>query len=643
LENIRLSWLISILLAAGLGCIGFCLIPEAVFVRLLTADTGERAASLVNWLHSVFPVLGAGFLLLGFIFWTVSSKPVATSAFSQLLSTKPEPSVHFPLREVTLWFVYCALLVFIPNFAALQQGGFHADDFELLSVARAVPLSESIWIPHGIHTLPLMRVETTVLRALFGFDAFYYNLLNLLMISVTFASIALVLRELGIKTLAIILTVTLCAGHADWTLLTTGYYLQNVYLQATMFSTLAVFFYFRWKFSDRNGWFLLMVISTFLGCFTDLAGLWVPLAVLAFLVPHELGQNIRLREQWPTILAISAVFIAGVVYNAIVFTRCGSFIPPAGDPVTKTERLLSLWYFFSGSLGLSWVCPLYYHILHLKHLLIPALIVSSIVWLMILGWFFKRADRQKRWTAIGIFLVLLGFGAMVILGRDFAFLHYQGHLYTWPTKYTSNSNIWCAILLGIIFHQLLSCKNRLWQLRATQLLIAVTLLLLPLHWIFAEAGIHVNYDYGRPSLLKMRDGERQTLQKLSKLFTWIEQTDLSKPVYLPTIPNYAMQGGALYENGVLPDAFLSGYDLSFYRDFLFPAGSNVILLKTPEMYGSHAFDVQTVDRLASYVSPVFLQQLQQNPKLKALYTKWDAIPPYYGESDATQPEIPQPE
>ncbi len=267
-ETLTKKYIFFLGLALAVFCIGTILLH--VFDTNRLASFGPLASLYFNGLKDGFTEASL-FLALIFIALVCAEKKILACA--NTISTYFNSQSNRKRASIVLGV--CLFFAFLLHYPNILNGYFLNDDFEVIDVSRTYTLNESLFVPHGDHTIPLFRMEMYIFLKLFAQNPLPYNMAVFFAFALIPFFTYLIFQRLGfgIKSFAIFLVLyASCTGWAD---ILTGYYDISTYLQISLFCTIAIWSYIAWKQSRRNHYVLTYALATTAALFIDLPGVWV--------------------------------------------------------------------------------------------------------------------------------------------------------------------------------------------------------------------------------------------------------------------------------------------------------------------------------------------------------------------------------
>lgn len=623
-------------------------------LALLTSGFGsvlrrQSGASLPIILNNLLPVLisvaGLGVLGLLVTWWVAWRYPgLADQAAKAALAPAPSLLSGYGL---------CLLiaLVLMTDGPTLAWGYFEADDFDLLTAVRLLPLPDLVCRTHNDHTLPLLWLEFAAMYACFGAHPFAYNLAILLTFAATLAAGGLLLAELGAKRGALILYIFLMVNWTLWGEFTTGSYILQKYMQITIAGLLAAWASVRWQ-RRKSGWdSLRAVASVAVAGLLNLSGFWVPAAWAVFTLAgawveklERVERNEKDRDEQPsgdlgiqhrqmtwyrhpgvpillTVIALAAV-------HALIYLRPESTPPlaTAQEPRTLLTLLSQIGYLW-GTLLLTLFVPIPHHLgdfglLTTALFLVWGFSIGTLIVVLVM------ATPRSRVYLVAILLVLGGVLLMVALGRPTA-----GVNYVVPAKYLGPAYVWLSIFIALGWQVILDrCapdrRAAMVRLTAAALLLAAV----------AHQAASVLGGMGTPFFASTRGGkwrehrlERAALDDLrSLLFAPLERADsrsvhpdreaapgtltATPPIVLPEIASARL--GEEYP--ALAFTWGEQRPLSTFLSVLAQAPNRIQLVQPADWPVPPALGVLVVPDVQRAVSPAFWELRQRTPRLQRL-------------------------
>ncbi|HEX2862524.1 MAG TPA: hypothetical protein VHN79_12835, partial [Lacunisphaera sp.] len=415
--------LASFLLGGGLACAAAGLWLRGGDVtgwveRKIAGARGSMSAETAAWLQDNPPsslLLLAGLALAGL------------GGLYLFLRSRLQPGLaRLSAGTNAKWDCAVAGLVVIAwYFPTLPSGYFRYDDFELLTVARESGFRATLWQPHGDHVLPLTRVLAWAGLTFFGTSAWPYNLwLWLSMVGVVIAGM-LLLTEMKVSRPARWIFAGLVIFWNPWAEMMTGYYILSTYLLIAVLGLAAAWCYLRWRRSGGTHWAAALAGCVLLAPLVDVSGAYVIGLAGVFLArdladrPGANGFRAWLHEHRRVLggLALATTISGACLLHAYRVVNPGVFLGMAGgEQRTLFQLARDLGYLLGAGTLLSMATPFVYA--RLPAALLGALTAAvCLPALFYFGAAWRAADRSRRLLLGAIFLVVLGAGLMVALGR----------------------------------------------------------------------------------------------------------------------------------------------------------------------------------------------------------------------------------
>lgn len=599
------SLLLALLAVAGLAV--SCLQPEQV-KHALTFGQGKLAVIVSGWFG---------------LPWFIDM--LRCTCGGLMLTAAGLTGLRAPLRRATPflygsigpswgWLAVTVVVALWQNGQTLRDGFFKIDDFILLREAQLLPLAQSLLVLHYDSPQLLLRAVTWGMLRLFGVDPLPYNIALQTLFTLTGFAGLLLLRQAKASRLAGIAFLLLFFGWSNWGEISAGYYMLSQYLFNLLAGFLCATLLLRWHETGNRKTLFLLLALLLLGSSHNLAGSYLPCAMLALHLCLSWRRTPPARNGkllWPLIATL--LIVAGI-HATLLHVSDGISLQgnKGGMPLSHAPRAVADMIRFGVLLptaggqagaylrrfGLLWHTGLALSLLSLAGL--------ALLW--------KSSVSDLRRVAAACLIGAMGVALMTVLGRRFADpglfcqVKYTGQVFGWGL-------IGCASLLGGG-----AVKEHLRPLFLHGVFAALALYL-AVQYTADAAGTHgAAHIYGGRGYHWRQGRERNAaLERLKQAFAEALGDSHAEPLVIPTLT-----GAALLK----AEPSLWGYDLSWLTGFILP-GREVTLLRTPEMKGHFARNVETVtpDELRRRVSPEFLTALQRSPKLRTLYeAQADAMP-----------------
>lgn len=337
--------------------------------------------------------------------------------------------------------VGCLLMVLAFDLQGFVHGIFRLDDFEYLRVVRQESVAHQIFLPHGGHSIPLLRLEMLLLAAGPAPSPAVFNLVNLASCVAVLIAGCWLLGELGVGWLGLAAFVGLNWSWTGWGDFTSGYFcLMNV-LQGLALGFAALAALVRAATTGKKFWLGLSLACAGVAVCIGLANVWIFPALLAMgaVVLRRAESRLLIK---PFVIGFTGVALAFAAYNIAAF-RHGEFLGnPGGGAVDGFGLARSL---LSGVGGV------------ILNLFIPvqpgSLNTGGIIYALEIGalvigvWLAVRVTRDRRSLDRPILLALaatlLVQIAMIAVARRPALAGFF-----WPAKWTAMAHCTLAILIA---------------------------------------------------------------------------------------------------------------------------------------------------------------------------------------------------
>jgi hypothetical protein len=427
-----------------------------------------------------------------------------------------------------------------------------------------------------------LRIEVSLMYALFGLNPFFYNAALLAILGVLLLFGILVLKEIAAGFVAAALFLVLTATALLWGEFLAGYYCCSIYLQAIALCFIACWAYLRWRRTGRAGFAAAVVVATLLAMLVDISGFWVAGGLAVFVLAVKLGEGPGgwgpwwHRHVWMA-AGLALTCAAAILFNAYVFFLLSpdGFLNMGGQPATWVQRAEELWYYISTVLLLPLMPTGYWKLP--PHLLAAVLLAFDLA-VLALMMAARRLPRALWWLALAGLVIVAGNGAMVAIGRPQLGLNFP-----WQTHYIGSGYTWWLVSLCIL-------AGAVW-IRAPRLRRAVLL-----QWYLAAAVIYsvlqitggmaasaiTGQAAGYPGYIAQAQLRRQGITELR---------DAVAPLFsrqdVPSIP--LLTGGFIAAR----HPALFRYDLICYRDFIQPPGRHARYVQNQAMADTSVGDRDT--------------------------------------------------
>jgi hypothetical protein len=604
------------LVLAGLGCLALSAwlaqvdLPQLVEHRI-TAAHGTISEETFAWLRTTpfqGRCLGAGALLLALGGGLRFQRPAVRTFFTTLATWK----IFRPA-----WVIpgVAGMAVLVHYFPTLASGYFRYDDFDFLVAAQSGSFWDTFWRPHGDHFLPLMRVLAFLAFQLFGVTAWPYNLWILLCMGGVLVTGILLLREWTVSRPGQLLFVALIVFWSPWAEMMTGYYILSMYLLIATLSLAAIRFYLRWlkghKLADAVGAGGCLLLSPL----ADISGGYVLGACAVFLaVNFAVGDHEAGLRPW---LARHKYLLGGLAVASTVSLACifydygvlhpGVFLHMGGEEQRTIPQLVGDFvYLLDAGVLLSLMTPFVYARLPVT-LLVALMIFALLLWLVFTIAAVRSAGKSRRGVMVAIFLVVLGAGLMVTLGRPTA----DTMVVRWAAKHVCPVYIWLCLLLAVSWDALWLKVPASRRLLFAELTLVAVGIFVAAQSAFGLLGMAVAFPpFGYPAEIRDAERRREAVAVLRHEIIGELAAGARGPTVVPTLDGS-------YIKAIYPSLF--EYNLSNYLPFFSDLTGNLKFVRNPAMQPDFIGAVQTVPVLRDAVSDSFMKSLAGKSGLRAFY------------------------
>jgi hypothetical protein len=174
-----------------------------------------------------------------------------------------------------LILIICFLFAFVAHAGSVMNGYFNMDDFMVFGVNRTIPLSQSIFIPHGNdHTMPLFRAEMYTLDFFFGQNPVPYNIFIFILFALIPFFTYLSFKKLGISFTGFAVFLVIFSGATGWDEMMPGFYIMSIYPQSLFFFSVALWSYLAWRENKKKTYLLTFVFGMLGALAIDISGIW---------------------------------------------------------------------------------------------------------------------------------------------------------------------------------------------------------------------------------------------------------------------------------------------------------------------------------------------------------------------------------
>jgi hypothetical protein len=527
-------------------------------------------------------------------------------------------------RLLLSWFLMCCGFILAQYWATLMHGFFRWDDFAILSDNRNYSLVELIFLPFLDHSMPLYRLEQALIVALFGVFPLIYNIFLLSIFIFEIFFVGLIMREMKVSIVNILATITLFTAFAPWGEAISGYYILSVYWQSALLCLVAIWAYLRWVKTGKSIFPIFTISAMGLAPFVDLAGIWVPPAILTFAVcchvaiPPQEGRKGFWRSHAWVIGGVVSSLLLTAGFNLYVFTSVtsGQFLllmnsaMPGGTTHSMTNLLHQFFFMVAGGILLPLFFPIGYWRMPTV-ILVPLLVTLLLVGVGI-GWvIWRKADRPSKGYALAVLCIMLGICLLVVAARG-----YIGFSHAWPIKYTGTPYLWFCVLVGLLLNVLwvqTTGKARVMHLKIIGLILVLYLAIQSIFDIVSNRLVVKvpAFGYGYSSHINGAKARREVLEGL--------RNDLIIPL-LSQSPDHEFRIPSLdglYIFDIYP--ILGEYPLEHYQDFIVPAGHKAKFIRNIAMKASVAHNEEIVASLRGETHPYFVKTLETGSYVQRLY------------------------
>jgi hypothetical protein len=629
------------------------LAPRPTWIMPLLSRLHHASPAAVMALHAhLAPFIAGGALVClalsaACLFWRdrlqrLCARGVDILAALEQRSLPDEPGLTgMTYLQLAGWCLAIAALLIARYAPTLCHGFFQFDDFEIISVMRTHPLREAIFMLHGDHTMPLFRLEVSLMHALFGFHAVFYNAALLILLGALLLFGVLLLTEIGVGFVAAALFFVLAGTALPWGEFLAGYYAVSTYLQQTALCVIACWAYLRWRRTRRTGFAIAAVTAPLLAALLDISGFWVAGGLAVFVLAIKMGEGPDAwgpwwhRHRW-----VAAGLILGctvvILFNAFVFLVLApqGFLSMSGTPPTWGQRAEQMWYYISTVLLLPLLPTGYWKLP--PHFLAAVLLAVDLVALLMLA-AARRLPRALWWLALAGLLIVVGDGTMVAIGRP-----QLGLSFPWQTKYIGSGYTWWLISLCILAGAVWRRAPRLRRAALLQWYLAAAVIYVALQTVGGIAAAAItDQEAGYPGYITQAQLRRQGIADLR---------DAIAPFFLHAdVPSIPLLSGRFIE---ARHPALFRYDLICYRDFIQPPGRHARFVQNQAMADNSAGDrdscwqarqgpdpLVTVASLRDAAGGAFRTALQDNARARGFYLA--AVPLAFHAASCAFPSTPR--
>jgi len=503
-------------------------------------------------------------------------------------------------RFLAIALILTPLVLFTKWFAVIH-GAFTYDDFEILSIARTMPMLQSLFLVHGDVPIPLFRIFFSAMYAMFDVHALYWNIYFLLLtISVNLLALA-VLVSLETNLIVSALFYLTIISASVWNYTAVGYYSMSIYPQIGLLGLVGVLAVIIWRSSGRQAFKWLALAVSVAAPFIHPSGAYVPAAVGGFACVNEFA---RARADWPSPrtfirdfrwliiglaggAALFAVFFAVVVHSR-------PFLSMAHSPLSATAVLKSIYVLTSQGVALELFRPLIALLLPWAGLETQG--VAAIVFAVALGVFgLMKINASQRMTYLALLAPLVAIVLVVSLGRRLTSVE---DVVSSVGKYNSYAFVWFAIATFYLFGCLSARIPFRW--REISGFASVTI----------AALLFIGYPHQNNRYLAEATLRKHEMDDLLGAFKDYAGKTAPAPMHIPTL-----DGPYIFPRHEL----LFKYNLAHYRPFFSGFDNRLTLLRNTAMDSWGMEGTQTVPSLRQAADADFIRALTTDRDLQALY------------------------
>jgi hypothetical protein len=559
-------------------------------------------------------------------------------------------SFYFSLTEHKKNFLIlalCFLFAFLSHSGSVMNGYFDMDDFMVFGVNRTVPLSQSIFIPHGNdHTMPLFRAEMYTLDFFFGQNPVPYNIFIFILFALIPFFTYLSFKKLGIGLTGFLVFLVIFSGATGWNEMMPGFYIMSIYPQTLFFFSVALWSYLAWKETPEKKYLFAFVFGMLGALAIDISGIWtLPCMALAILGISYMktGAFALQKKQVANFFSENRIFL--LTFLGVIFIFCAFFIYSffvvqpntflsvlGGDGTASPNEKQTNWQliplarnFLSLTVNgvfLSLFTPKIARILahpavkESAQTFWPVVEIIALFGNVCLLWMAMKYAEIKEKKLILIFLGIMSVGTLMVI---FARPNHE-IIPDFDYRYAGVAFYAYCIFLSVGASLLLKRKKEY----ALKIIIPAIIIIFSAQQAF---GFH---SFRTTEESKMR---REAITKInSELLSEFDTLSKTKKDGPLTIPN--LGGSRLFVQT------MGGFPLSYYVLF-FNRQTSLQLIQSPEMGGADITGIVTpVSNLRASTSPEFIEALKKSEIFRKYFfspSSIDAIaPPFF--SSVTEKE-----
>jgi len=410
------------------------------------AAIGPGYAGLAGFAPGWLTISGLGFLTLGLAgfslrrLWPETVCSCWTRATTAGLARPRTALAGFAI------LAGCIGLLLGFDWQGFRHGFFRLDDFEILWVARSLPVTHQVLRLHGDHTLPLYRLEVFALVSLFGPSVGAFNAVNCALLVGMLLAGCWLLAELEAGYMALV--VFACANWfwPGWGEYTSGYYLLSVYPQSVMFGFASIAMLRRAMQLDSWLWLGASMTCAGVAGGIDLAGGWIipALAIFGWAFRSTASAPNRMMPRFLAGLTMLTSLI--VAYDAVLFSA-GGFLAQKGD---ASRHFLELALAFVSGLGgatiLSAFFPFSAGSLNSHGVIHGVELAALLAAVFVARWWYQQQTLSDRRLFVAMITVIMLLVAMIVIARPTLEAGFF-----WPPKWTGMVHCWFALALAFAF------------------------------------------------------------------------------------------------------------------------------------------------------------------------------------------------
>lgn len=491
------------------------------------------------------------------------------------------------------------LIVFTKWFAVIH-GTFTYDDYDILAVARTMPLAQSLPLMHGDVPIPLFRIFFSGMYALFGVNELYWNLYFLLLTVAVHLTALAILVALGANLVVAALFYLTMISARVWSYTAVGYYSMSIYPQIGLLGLIGVLAIIRWRAGASENYKWLAVGVGAAAPFIHPSGAYVPAMLVAFAFAYQLGQP---GASWSPLRMLSPEFkwfTIGVAVSIAVFAaffalevRGGPFLSMAHSPLSAYAVFRSMFFLVSQGMAVELFKPFIDRLLRhsdaathgLAALAFALAFVAVTVWLGV----------RQRWTFLALLVSSLIIVTVVSLGRRLASID---EVVSSAGKYNGFAYLWFSLAMFYLAACLVPKIPSRWRQASGMIAVAIVGVLF--------------FRYAREDNRYLAEAtlRRQQMDSLLATFANYAAKTAPAPMHIPTLDGVFIwpQHERLFK-----------YNLAHYRPLFEGFDDRLTLLRNTAMDTWGMEGTQTVPSLRRATDREFVHALETDHDLQSLY------------------------